>query len=346
MQNKQNSNKRMYKHFWILIIVSILLVTSLWFYNYKYGYGLNFEERGIFGDMFGAVNAIFSGLAFAGIIISLYLQRIDLKNQFEEIKQTNKEFRIQNSTMELQKFENRFFQMLTIHHQIVADIDGSNDLLSEKKDGNLWIYLNSNNRQKYYDLLQEIETDKINTSRDVFKYWLNLLYRIIQDDLIFTNQIDDNIYQNNSKSTYNQKFNQINLFKKSIIEFENNVVDSKFESIYKHIYDKLNADFGHYFRNLYRLVKLVDETTFDTKNKEKDYWKKYEYCCIIRAQLSDYETDWLFFNCLTNKGKEKFKILIEKYAFLKAIKLDDPVYAHFKGLYKPSAFKKSFDNIK
>ena len=36
------------------------------------------EIRGTFGDMFGAVNALFSGLAFAGIIITLYFQRIEL----------------------------------------------------------------------------------------------------------------------------------------------------------------------------------------------------------------------------------------------------------------------------
>ena len=33
------------------------------------------EERGQFGDMFGAVNALFSGLAFAGLILTLILQR-------------------------------------------------------------------------------------------------------------------------------------------------------------------------------------------------------------------------------------------------------------------------------
>lgn len=33
------------------------------------------QARGQFGDMFGAVNALFSGLAFAGIVFTLFQQR-------------------------------------------------------------------------------------------------------------------------------------------------------------------------------------------------------------------------------------------------------------------------------
>ncbi|MEY1660692.1 hypothetical protein [Isoalcanivorax beigongshangi] len=35
------------------------------------------EDAGAFGDMFGAVNALFSGLAFAGVIYALILQERD-----------------------------------------------------------------------------------------------------------------------------------------------------------------------------------------------------------------------------------------------------------------------------
>ena len=33
--------------------------------------------RGTFGDMFGSVNALFSGLAFAGVIITILLQKAE-----------------------------------------------------------------------------------------------------------------------------------------------------------------------------------------------------------------------------------------------------------------------------
>lgn len=43
-------------------------------------------ESGQVGDTFGAVNALFSGLAFAGVIIAIWLQRKDLELQREELR--------------------------------------------------------------------------------------------------------------------------------------------------------------------------------------------------------------------------------------------------------------------
>lgn len=48
---------------------------------------------GIFGDSFGFANALFSGLAFAGVIITLFRQGTELKLQQEELKATRDELR-------------------------------------------------------------------------------------------------------------------------------------------------------------------------------------------------------------------------------------------------------------
>jgi hypothetical protein len=44
------------------------------------------EKSGLVGDTFGAVNALFSGLAFAGLLITLMMQRDELKLQREELQ--------------------------------------------------------------------------------------------------------------------------------------------------------------------------------------------------------------------------------------------------------------------
>lgn len=49
--------------------------------------------RGTFGDMFGGVNALFSGLAFGGIIITILLQRKELSLQREELKESRAELK-------------------------------------------------------------------------------------------------------------------------------------------------------------------------------------------------------------------------------------------------------------
>jgi hypothetical protein len=53
----------------------------------------SWEERGQFGDMFGVVNATFSGLAFAGAIYAVLLQQEALALQREELKATREELK-------------------------------------------------------------------------------------------------------------------------------------------------------------------------------------------------------------------------------------------------------------
>ena len=50
-------------------------------------------KRGTFGDMFGSVNALFSGIALAGIIFTIYLQKEELRLQRLELKETRKELK-------------------------------------------------------------------------------------------------------------------------------------------------------------------------------------------------------------------------------------------------------------
>ena len=125
---------------WVFIIVLVLYLG--YFSVMCWLFPGNLEKRGQFGDMFGALGALFSGLAFAGLIITIMQQREDLKNhrdeinlqredleaqtealrlQKEEIAQTNeelksqrKEMEEQNMTIMLQRFENTFFNMLNL----------------------------------------------------------------------------------------------------------------------------------------------------------------------------------------------------------------------------------------
>jgi len=91
---------------------------------------------------------------------------------------------------------------------------------------------------------------------------------------------------------------------------------------------------GHYFRNLYRIYKYIDES--DAFQNEED---KRNYSGIIRAQLSTYELALLYFNSLHPNG-HPFKGYIEKYAIFENFR-----YMHMEermnfraGLYEESAW--------
>ncbi|GGI57815.1 hypothetical protein [Winogradskyella haliclonae] len=84
------SNKR---DIWIYIVAifTVIFIIVTWIITYRLLKDLPNEERGTLGDMFGTLNTLFSGLAFAGIIFTILLQRKELSLQREELKETRRE---------------------------------------------------------------------------------------------------------------------------------------------------------------------------------------------------------------------------------------------------------------
>lgn len=125
--------KESYRGLYLLFGGITLLFCISWFLIVKLiPAGTEGTARGVFGDMFGSVNALFSGLALGGIIFTIFLQKKELKLQRNELKETRKEFTLQNKTLSLQRFENTFFQMLNLHHEIIDKLKFEN--LFDKRD--------------------------------------------------------------------------------------------------------------------------------------------------------------------------------------------------------------------
>lgn len=76
--------------------------------------------------------------------------------------------------------------------------------------------------------------------------------------------------------------------------------------------------FDHYFRFLYRILKFVD----DSDSSFLTDTNKYNYIGMLRGMLSKYELAWIYYNGLSDYGKNKLKPLIEKYALLKNLRED------------------------
>jgi hypothetical protein len=77
---------------------------------------------------------------------------------------------------------------------------------------------------------------------------------------------------------------------------------------YFHIYQ---SDLGHYFRNLYHIVKYIDSSSITDDEKKL-------FIGILRSQLSNYELLLLAYNGLHTYGA-KFYPYLEKYEILKSI---------------------------
>lgn len=69
------------------IICVVILILSIGYYFIVNCWQNN--ERGSFGDLFGGLNAIFSGFAFAGVIITILMQMKELELTREELKKSS-----------------------------------------------------------------------------------------------------------------------------------------------------------------------------------------------------------------------------------------------------------------
>ncbi|MBI5805383.1 putative phage abortive infection protein [candidate division TA06 bacterium] len=109
---------------WVYILPNLFIVLSWLIYLYVITQKLTcWEQRSGFGDMFGALSALFTGFAFAGVIITVYLQREELALQREELFTTREEFKAQTKTFNKQLFETSFYQLLNYQNNIVKEMD-------------------------------------------------------------------------------------------------------------------------------------------------------------------------------------------------------------------------------
>lgn len=75
--------------YFILFGVLVLIVLYLQWWCWEWiEQNIPEKDRGPFGDMFGSVNTLFSGLAFAGVLFAIFLQSWELSATRSELKLT------------------------------------------------------------------------------------------------------------------------------------------------------------------------------------------------------------------------------------------------------------------
>ena len=146
----------------LLILVIVVIVVAFWALSWwLLDYYLDDEmERGAFGDKFGSINSLFSGLAFGSIIISLYFQNQDLALQKKELTDTRKEFINQN-------FHTTFFNLLKTQRQITDEISCTisyleqlNSINSKNVQGRIFFRKSREEIRRINDALSSIKFQK------------------------------------------------------------------------------------------------------------------------------------------------------------------------------------------
>lgn len=102
MDDKKKESDSIILYGFISSILIIIILGSTYFFLKD-----NLKDRGTFGDMFGFANSLFTGFSFVVLIVTILLQRRDFKTQ--------------QSLLNIQAFESTFFNLIHRHHEIVLN---------------------------------------------------------------------------------------------------------------------------------------------------------------------------------------------------------------------------------
>ncbi|CAI0890836.1 Uncharacterised protein [Serratia fonticola] len=299
MKNKNSWKENIYRPYLISLAIFVLILVMCVFYYKAIGVdssrysSIPLEGKGQIGDSWGMFTSIFSALAFGGLISTLIFQSAS-------IAQAKKESDEQDNRYKKQQIENTFFRMLSIHSDLVKEID------LRKKDTLVVIASGRDAFTMFHEKLNEYYRASAVMGKYCDKY------------------PEDNIYQLYREFADKNK----KLVPASESDSELDVIGFSYTGFWR----EHRADLGHYFRFLFNLIKYVDMADLDGD-------EKLRYIKIVRAQLSDYEIVIIFYNSLSWMSVNKFKPLIEKYNILDNLPVDLIFDLDHKKFYAESAFK-------
>ena len=228
---------------WSILLVCLLAcvgisIAGLWL-SYHYvaanggaeAEGGLFNARGLFGDSWGGVNALVSAFAFAGVIVTLFLQNRDLNLQRKEMARQREEFEKENETLKYQRFENLFYNMLNLQQEIVAG------LRYDYQEKHTFFVP----QQDHFPLQEERIVDKVVTGREVFRY---------------TFEEAEIILSKKGRSGNGPKVQGYKRF-----------IHTKGFAAYNDTW--IPMIFDHYFRHLYKIIQFVDSQGFSFEEAYK-----------------------------------------------------------------------------
>ena len=296
--------------FTILLVVIILIV---WLISpfFIQCYFNNWTTSGTFGDSFGAINSLFSGLALAGIIYTIYLQKIELELQRKESRET----KIQSRT---QSFENMFFNLFKIHQELRKEISFNTSSVIFTKSKKKII-----NGKQFFEFAH----------KDFIELW--------EKEYKEEGEFGSTPLYNLHISDY--KYEKPNGTKKTDGKIINHTVEKHLKYItdlkYPIFWEKYANYLGDYFRNIYHILKFIStEKSREIKNNEskrEGVSEKYrKYADILQSQMSYSELFFMFYNA---QKYTKVKPYIKEFDFVENLTIKNllhPKHVEFEGMGK------------
>lgn len=232
------------KHYLYIVAVALALVLCIYFvslsemdsvirfFRGELGDDPN-QTRGLFGDSTGAINTLFSSLAFAGVILTIYWQiQESSKNKEEDHRK---------------QFEDVFFRMASNFEQIIAG------LRMEVKESpfdftSLWDTMGSNDPIHISSISDDpMTTSMMTTISD------NLTEPISQERKVKAGrEVFQSLYEQDTREGVTMR---------SAIEYSG--IDG-YEGF-------MQGELDHYFRYFYRILRYIDDSKLIDDRQKYDY---------------------------------------------------------------------------
>ena len=204
---------------------------AVWFYVVQHqALSLNSGDWGTFGDFVGGIlNPLVAFSAFYWLTVSVLIQKKEFSKTAEALEETSKAQKEQALTQSRQRFEGTFFQLLSLHQEIVKSID-----------------------------LYNSRTKRTTKGRDCFKVFYDRFKREF-DDTVYC--LINNVEKTNIVGIEKEKAMYRDPEKEALIKPKLKVINSA----YLDFYDKNQSEIGHYFRSLYNIAKFIHTSDIEDK---------------------------------------------------------------------------------
>jgi hypothetical protein len=185
-----NEHLQITTNLFILIEIAIWVVIVLAFWDIFLVHQ-KVKDFGQWGDFFGGIlNPILTFLTFVGLMITIILQQIELKESRVEFGRTADALNKQEQHMQIQGFENTFFKMLELHNNIVENLK----FYKEKNDSFLGVQKYEAEGREVFEKIFEYFFHTKSHSKNIIKNPLRI-YNNIQKQNHILGQYFRNLYQ-------------------------------------------------------------------------------------------------------------------------------------------------------
>jgi Putative phage abortive infection protein len=268
---------------WPFYILALPIVAS-WLFWPRF---LNFfprlqgtMENGQFGDSYGALNTLFSGMAFAALGYTMWMQRSELAETREILRSQKEEAEEQNRTLARQTFENTFFQLLRMHNDNLSSMD-----LRRSRVAEISSLLSASTGGEVYAVGRECFSTFYNKFKIAYsEYQTTNINRSINDELAIINhayQSMFNYYEADLGHYFRTLYHIVKLIDQNGIgdkKFYTNLVRaqlSKFE-ICLIFYNGLSFNGATKFKLLIEKYKFLHNLNIDELAKPDEHKKLYQ----------------------------------------------------------------------